>query len=270
MDHRYPTTQPARQQNPRSRAVKRKKEAEEKRRKAIENGDSVPPVATPLLTISAITGTTQDIPKPLLINAAKPVASIDQNAVHFRILDDTLWVDLEPPRIYFPDSLKPMQMRIDYEWEPGDKYRLSVDSLGITDIYGESNGPFNHEFTVRKVRITPTFSSISPGWRARELCSCSPHPTNPSCRLRYKRQCCAPLRASGNYYARLFADRDTSGTYTPGSLTLNRMPEDVYSFQNSSISKKIGIWSSNGTSMNSLWTCRTGCHKEKQTQAKTR
>ncbi len=211
--------------------LKRKKEAEEKRRKAIEKGDSVPPVATPLLTISAVTGTTQDIPKPLLINAAKPVASIDQNAVHFQILDDTLWIDLEPPRIYFPDSLKPMQMRIDYEWEPGGKYRLSVDSLGITDIYGESNGPFNHEFTVRKVE---DYSNIlfhitgleGPG--VVQLLSSSDKPVmqasveNGNAVLRYV--------LPGKYYARLFADRDTSGTYTPGSLTLNRMPEDVYYF----------------------------------------
>lgn len=215
----------------RAAELKRQKEADEKRRKAIEKGDSVPPVPTPLLTLRAVTGSTQDIPKPLLLNAAKPVASIDTNAVHFHILDDTLWVELEPPVIYFPDSLKPMQMRIDYEWEPGAKYRLTVDSLGITDIYGDSNGPFTHEFTVRKVE---DYSNIifhvsglnGPG--VVQLLSSSDKPVMQ-----------APVQNGdavfrfvlpGKYYARLFADRDTSGTYTPGSLTLNRLPEDVYYF----------------------------------------
>lgn len=85
----------------RAAELKRQKEADEKRRKAIEKGDSVPPVQTPLLAIRVEGGSTQDIPNPLLLSAAKPVARINPDAVHLQIKDDTLWVDLEPPVIYF-------------------------------------------------------------------------------------------------------------------------------------------------------------------------
>ncbi len=217
--------------------LKKQKEEAEKRRKAIEKGDSVPPVRTPLLTLRIASGTTQDIPKPLLINASKPVSRIDSSAVHFQIQEDTLWTDIEPPRIYMPDPLKPMEMRIDHPWEPGAKYRLSIDSLGIADIYGETNGPFSQEISVRKnedyANIIFNISGLE-GPGVVELLSTADKPvmqspvTNGQAVLRYV--------LPGKYFARLYADRDSSGTYTSGSLAENIMPEDVYYF-----SKRINL-----------------------------
>lgn len=215
----------------RAAELKSQKEEAEKREKLLAKGDTLPPPATPLLILKAVTGNTHDIPSPLLINAAKPVASINPEAVHLQIKEDTLWIDIEPPTLYLPDSLRPMEMRIDYQWEPGEQYRLTIDSLGITDLYGDSNGPFNHDFTVRKVE---DYSNIifhitgldSPG--VVQLLSNGDKPIkqapveNGTAVFRYV--------LPGKYFARLFADRDSSGTYTKGSLTHNRMPEDVYYF----------------------------------------
>lgn len=215
----------------RAAELKRQKEADEKRRKAIEKGDSVPPVQTPLLAIRVEGGSTQDIPNPLLLSAAKPVARINPDAVHLQIKDDTLWVDLEPPVIYFPDSLKPMKMRMDYTWEPGGKYNLTIDSLGVTDIYGEHNGPFKHEFTVRKVEDYSNILFHITGLQGSGVVQLLSTADNPLMQAKVE-DGTAVFRyvLPGKYFARLFADRDSSGTYTPGSLTLNRMPEDVYYF----------------------------------------
>lgn len=215
----------------RAAELKRQEEEAKKRREAIERGDSVPPVPTPLLTLRVASGNTQDIPKPMWLSAAKPIARIDSNAVHMDIKVDTLWEEVEAPQLYIPDRFKPMDMRIDYSWEPGAKYRLRVDSLGVTDIYGESNGPFTQEFSVRK---TEDYSNIvfhisgleGPG--VVELLSTGDKPVmsapveNGSVVMRYV--------LPGKYFARLYVDNDSSGTYTNGSLTDNVMPEDVYYF----------------------------------------
>lgn len=124
-----------------------------------------------------------------------------------------------------------MKMRMDYTWEPGGKYNLTIDSLGVTDIYGEHNGPFKHEFTVRKVEDYSNILFHITGLQGSRVVQLLSTADNPLMQAKVE-DGTAVFRyvLPGKYFARLFADQDSSGTYTPGSLTLNRMPEDVYYF----------------------------------------
>lgn len=205
-----------------------KKKTEEKKKNKKEEADTMPPEPT-YLKYTAMTGSVQDINMPLLFKSLEPIVSFDSTAVRLEILDDTVWTAIEAPRIYFPSPLKPMEMRADYEWEPDMKYRLTVDSAAITGISGDVNKEFTHEFTVQKLEeycsIIFNISGLE-GPGVVELLTGNDIPV--------RQATVAGGRAEieyvkpGNYYARLYVDRNENGRYDQGSFTDSIQPEDVY------------------------------------------
>ncbi len=205
-----------------------KKKADDKKKDKKEEADTVPPEPT-YLKYSAMTGSTQDINMPLLFKSLEPIVAFDSTAVTLEILDDTVWTAIEAPRIYFPSPLKPMEMRADYEWEPDMKYRLSIDSAAIQGISGDINKTFTHEFTVQKLE---EYSSIifnisgleGPG--VVELLNGSDMPVRQAPVIDGRAE--IDYVKPGNYYARLYSDRNENGRYDQGSFTDSIQPEDVY------------------------------------------
>ena len=61
---------------------------------------------------------------------------------------DTLWRPVKYTMV--PDSSNLLlRSRIDVKWDAGAKYRLTVDTLAMTSLYGQWNRPFTHEFSVK-------------------------------------------------------------------------------------------------------------------------
>ena len=169
--------------------------------------------------------------------ASQPITSIDKSMIKLEERVDTEWVELEPPVFVCRDSLKPLNYVAEYEWIPGSKYRLTVDSAAVVGVYGEWNNTTKAEFTVRDEEeysvLDFTISGVE-GPAFVELLAQNDKPvfSEPVVDGRAVFKHLLPKV----YYARLIVDADSNGVYTEGSLSLNRQPEEVYYYP-----KKINI-----------------------------
>ncbi|MDE5745826.1 MAG: hypothetical protein K2H84_09285 [Paramuribaculum sp.] len=178
-----------------------------------------------------------EVYQEMQFNASQPVASIDYSKIKLEEKVDTVWVELETPVFVNRDSLKPLEYVAEYEWFPGSRYRLTVDSTAVMGIYGEWNNTTKTEFTVRAEEeysvLDFTISGVN-GPAVVELLGQNDQPmfkepvVDGHAMFKYL--------LPKTYYARLILDTDSNGVYTEGSLTLNRQPEEVYYFP-----KKINV-----------------------------
>ena len=132
------------------------KKKKEKKKKNDEEEDSIPPVPHMELRISS--GNSQDLHKGLTLTAGTPIQRFDTTAVKLEIQVDTLWYNIVPPSFSRPEPLHPMVFTAPYKWEEGSKYRLTIDSAAVVDIYGLDNVQLVHEFTTKK---SEDYSAIS-------------------------------------------------------------------------------------------------------------
>ena len=200
----------------------------EKKKKNDEEEDSIPPVPHMELRISS--GNSQDLHKGLTLTAGTPIQRFDTTAVKLEIQVDTLWYNIVPPSFSRPELLHPMVFTAPYKWEEGSKYRLTIDSAAVVDIYGLDNVQLVHEFTTKKSEDYSAISFNVSGLDGRkgivEVLSSSDKPV-----------AAAPVNGSlatiqylspGTYYARLFIDANDDGEWTTGSIADSIQPEEVY------------------------------------------
>ena len=201
---------------------------QEKSKRSDEQSDSLGPQLT-FLDIKAVSSSTQDVHLPAFFTTGVPVMDIDQNGIHLEILDDTTWIEVMPPTPKRVQPGRPMRYMIEYEWEPGAKYRFSIDSAAVTDMYGHWNRPYKQEFTVRNESdyssITFNISGINEPAVVQLLKSNdTPMAAEP---VIDGKAIFLHLRPD-TYYARLFIDKNQNGIYDSGSLLDSIQPEDVY------------------------------------------
>lgn len=214
------------------RPKKDKDKKKETTRVINENPDSASaPPPLPLLKIKSLLPSTAEVYSGIAIETDQPIASFADSAVRLEIMVDSTWTAVTPPRLQITDSLRPMRLEASYTWEPGGKYRLSVDTLAVTGIYGLWNGNWNYEFTVRKLEeyanLTIDISAIPAGAKAMaQLVNTSDKPVytvpveNSKAIFRHL--------TPGTYYARLFIDSNGNGKWDTGNLADSLQPEDVY------------------------------------------
>ncbi|WP_297072332.1 Ig-like domain-containing protein [uncultured Duncaniella sp.] len=218
-------------------AQQREKEREKERKELEKQGvnldsldaaDTIPPRPEPV-KFKVSSSNAQDVHRPLLFTSETPVASLDTSAVKLEWLVDSLWYPLPKPVIKQIDSLNSMKFMAEYKWSPGEKYKLTIDSAAVYDIYGLASDPISHEFTVKKLDEYSSLAFNITGLDNRpailEVLDGSDKvvasaPVNGSLgRVEYL--------APGTYYARLFIDSDSNGVYTTGILD-SIQPEEVY------------------------------------------
>ena len=120
-----------------------------------------------------------------------------------------------------------------FDWTPGAKYTLTIDSAAVTGIYGDHNKPFKHEFTVKPEEeysaVHFTIQGLAPGEKAVvQLLGNSDTPLYTAPVGPDGRAMLLHL-APSTYYARLFLDRNANGRWDTGILD-SIQPEEVYYF----------------------------------------
>lgn len=207
-----------------------KKKEPKKKKNDDEDEDSVPKI--PHMDLRVTSGGSQELNRGLVIAGGTPIVDFDTTAVSLEVQVDTLWYPIVAPRFSRLDPLKPQTYTAPYEWEEGTKYRLTVDSAAVTDIYGLVNEKLVHEFTTKKGDDYSTVIFNITGLDGRpavvEVLNSSDKPvgtgvvTDNSATIGYL--------SPGTYYARLYIDADRNGEWTTGSLSdsIWRQPEEVY------------------------------------------
>ncbi|MBD5244025.1 MAG: hypothetical protein HDS57_00965 [Barnesiella sp.] len=208
--------------------MRTRKTKESSKKKKDAPADTLPELT--FLSVRAEGGGNVDVNAPMMFTFSEPIASLDQAGIHLEVLDDTLWIPVEPPVFSEWQPYRPMKWTAPYEWEPGEKYRLTIDSLAARSIYGHWNRPYKLDFTVKKMNEYSTvkfnITGLADSLAVVQLLSSSDQPVawapvvNGTAAFAFV--------PPGTYYARLFADRNGNSIYDTGSIELSLQPEDTY------------------------------------------
>ncbi|MDE5683511.1 MAG: Ig-like domain-containing protein [Muribaculaceae bacterium] len=221
---------------------KKKKEKEKKKKKDERpafivdsiSGDTtfLPPADMEYLTLRTLSQT-QDLNKPLILEASLPLENLDSAGVHVEMLIDTVWTELDVK--FRPDSSDMlMRRRFDIDWEPGAKYRLKVDTLAAMSIYNVWNRPFSQEFTAKQTedysKLIFTLPGLDSIQAVVQLLSSSDAPVYQAVKAPGATTVELPYLNPGTYYARLIIDANRNGKWDTGSVRDSIQPEEVYYF----------------------------------------
>lgn len=210
------------------RGKKNNRKQKEAKRNA-EKDDTASAAKVPVMKVDASARGIIDVYAPLTLTFERPLARLDSSAVKLEILEDSTWYELERPVFHRRSDLNQLVYDAGYEWEPGAKYRLTVDSLGMEDIYGLKSGKVSSEFEVRDLKDYANLSFTIEGLDGRKAVA-----------LLLNRQD-EPVRSAvvengrvlftnvtpGDYFARLFIDSNGNGRYDTGILD-SIQPEEVF------------------------------------------
>lgn len=178
----------------------------------------------------------QDVYLPLTFTADQPIDSIKPKSVRLEMLVDTLWEPVQTGTLT-PDSLEPLLKRnLNVKWEPGAKYRVTIDSTAVTGIYGVWTKPSQHEFTVKSLEeysnLTFNIEGIEPDSTGHtpsvivELLGSNDDVkrTVPAINGRAEFKWVEP----SVYYARLYIDLNGNGKWDSGKIATKTQPEETY------------------------------------------
>lgn len=222
----------------REKAAKdREKALEKAREKAEKEGleftDTIMEPEKPVpLGLKVTSSSTQEVYLPLFMEFDTPLARLDTNAFHLEMQIDTIWEPVKKNYRAEPvDSLNPRRLKIEYPWEFETSYRLTVDSLAATGIYGKETGPLSFNFKTKAEEEYSTiiftisnFTDTIPAFI--ELLNTSDSPV--------RREKVESGKAvfkyipAGKYYARIFEDHNGNGIFDTGNLDSIRQPDYSY------------------------------------------
>ncbi|MDE6380863.1 MAG: Ig-like domain-containing protein [Muribaculaceae bacterium] len=180
----------------------------------------------PTFKISA-KGPETSITDPLAIEVPIPLSRIDPYAFQLEFKQDTVWLPVKGEYVLErADTLSERRFKIEYPWERGAAYRLSVDSLAATDIYGINSDKLSYEFKTKAPEdlsnLKITLQGLEPAIPAFVQLMASGD----------KPKYTAPVVNgsadfvgidAGKYYARLYEDFNGDGRYTTGSYRLQKV-----------------------------------------------
>ena len=206
------------------------REPKKKKEKKKEEADSVAPRPDPM-QISVATGSTHEVYQPLMLRAVTPIESIDSAGVRLEMMPDSVWLptSIKP---FAPNPKNPvLELVADFERKPGMKYRLTVDSAAVSDIYGLSNKAINHEFTVRNIE---EYSGLAFNLQGPDSVGAVVELLDGSDKVVRTAKASSAHRAEfkyitpGTYYARMFLDVNDNGLWDTGNIADSIQPEEVY------------------------------------------
>ena len=202
-----------------------KKKSEPKKKK--EGEEDKEPIRH--LAIKNNVQSTHEIYNSLFLEFEQPIANFDSSEIKLQHEVDSTFNPIEYTLL--PDSLNERRYRIEHRWEPGEKYKLLIDSAAFVSEYGLHNNKLEQVFTVKKLELYGNLmfiiSGLPEGKTAYvELLDAQDKPFR-KVRVLNNEALFMDLNPS-KIYARLFIDENEDGEWTTGDYDLKRMPETVY------------------------------------------
>lgn len=197
----------------------------EKRHKRGDYSQETPPV-TPLkvnFTVKSALAPDQN----LYFALEEPAAKIDTSAFHLFLLVDSTYQ--EAPFRVEQDSFSLLKYTIRAEWRPGQEYILNIDSASIVGLSGKVNNIYDAKFKVSSMESFGALFFILPGSDSSavvQLLNGGGKPVR-QCKTFNQRADFFYL-SPGQYYVRLFYDRNGNGVWDTGSYAESRQAEEVF------------------------------------------
>lgn len=172
-------------------------------------------------------GPDTDITRPLTMEVPVPLSRIDPYAFRLEVKPDTVWLPVKGEySLERADTLSERRFKIEYPWERGSTYRLAIDSLAATDIYGVNSDKLEYEFKTKAPEdlsnLKLTLVGLDPGIPAFVQLMASGDKPKYTARVVNGVADFVGIDA-GKYYARLYEDFNGDGKYSPGSYRLQKV-----------------------------------------------
>ena len=181
------------------------------------------------LTVSMAKTDNLDIGDSVSITIDEPLARIDHSGIHLEMKHDTLWHDIgELPHFVRADDFNPLRYNLPLHLIPDSTYRLTIDTLALTSVYGTANKPFTKEFKVRgPEEYANLFFTVNVEDNAfAELLDGTERVVQhvPVTGGGFDMMNVLP----GTYYVRLVKDRNGNDRWDTGNYAEQLQPEEVY------------------------------------------
>lgn len=214
--------------------------AQEKAKKKGDPYQAVKPKESIRLNVNAPTELDPDKNIPISVDA--PLEKVDTSKIHLYTKIDTLWYKAKYSfrplahrdvhgKLVRSDSLKyGMDYELVGEWRPGQEYSLEMDSTAFVDIYGNVSGKNKHGF---KVKSDDEYSTLTISLLGMDGKHCILQLLDKSDNVMKELsaengQAEFFYLVAGDYYLRMFEDRNNNGIWDTGDFTTGTQPEEVY------------------------------------------
>ncbi|HTN67952.1 MAG TPA: Ig-like domain-containing domain [Dysgonamonadaceae bacterium] len=172
---------------------------------------------------------THEIYNSISLEFEQPLVSFDSTEIKLQHEIDSLFVPIEYKLI--PDSLNERKYTLEYKWEPGEKYKLLIDSAVFVSHYGLHNNKIEQIFNIKKLEQYGNLLFIIDGLPQGkaafvELLDSQDKPFRKE-RVRDNEALFMDLNP-GKLYARLFIDENEDSEWTSGDYELKRQPEIIF------------------------------------------
>lgn len=160
-----------------------------------------------------------------------PIDTIVQSRVRLEMMQpDSTWTQITGHPFVPVSDTDIMRYYMNMPLKPEANYRLTVDSLAITSIYGEQNDSTGYTFKVKSLDEYGIIQlHVNSGDSAFvELLDSKDRPIR-TCPV-VKGTVEFPNLIPGNYYARLIKDTNMNGKWDQGNYEQHLQPEEVYYF----------------------------------------
>ena len=200
-----------------------------KKKKKNEETDSLEQIR--FMELHPLANGTQEVYAPLLLQTGTPIERYSREAFHLqrKLQNDTTFYPAEIKSIALRDStLNRRDLVLKVDWEPGAAYKLAVDSLAMTDIYGLQTKPLKVDFNVRKMEEYGNIVFNITAVRDSAIVELLDGTEKIVLRAPVKNHRAELLNLlPGKYYARLFIDRNGNGKYDTGNYDMHLQPEET-------------------------------------------
>lgn len=200
-----------------------------KKKKKNEETDSLEQIR--FMELHPLANGTQEVYAPLLLQTGTPIERYSREAFHLqrKLQNDTIFYPAEIKSIALRDStLSRRDLMLKVDWEPGAAYKLAVDSLAMTDIYGLQTKPLKVDFNVRKMEEYGNIVFNIPAVRDSAIVELLDGTDKVVLHTPVKSHRAELLNLlPGKYYARLFIDRNGNGKYDTGNYDMHLQPEET-------------------------------------------
>ena len=214
--------------------------AQEKAKKKGDPYQAVKPKESIRPNVNAPTELDPDKNIPISVDA--PLEKVDTSKIHLYTKIDTLWYKAKYSfrplahrdvngKLVRSDSLKyGMDYELVGEWRPGQEYSLEMDSTAFVDIYGNVSGKNKHGF---KVKSDDEYSTLTISLLGMDGKHCILQLLDKSDNVMkaLSAENGQPeffYLAAGDYYLRMFVDRNNNGIWDTGDFVTGTQPEEVY------------------------------------------
>lgn len=172
---------------------------------------------------------THEIYQPIYIEFEEPIIQFDSTHVKLTKTVDSIYQNVSY-RLQ-RDLLNSRKYTIRSRWEPGEKYKFTIDSASFTSHYGLKNNKVSQDFTIKKLdqygNLKFVLSGLPDGKTVYvELLDKSDKPIR-KILVKNNEALFMDLNPT-TVYARLFIDENKDGIWTTGNYEKKRQPEIVY------------------------------------------